>query len=82
MRWKRMLHAFAALVIALIGTVIAMWAARLLVDGIDIRMAGAPLPQSLPYLPLAVGGALMTVFALAQLYESLRAVASPTAGVR
>ena len=29
-------------------------------------MAGAPLPQSLPYLPLALGGALMVVFALAR----------------
>ena len=82
MRWKRMQHAFAALVIAFIGAVIATWAARLLIDGIDIRMAGAPLPQSIPYLPLAVGGALMTVFALGQLYESLRAVVVPAAKVR
>ncbi len=81
-RWKRILRAFAALVIAVIGTVMAVWAVRLLLDGIDIRMAGAALPQSIVYLPLAVGGALMAVFALAQLRGSMRAVGAPAVEVR
>jgi len=72
MRWKRILRAFASLLVAVIGTVIATWAARLLLDGIDIRMAGAALPQSIIYLPLAVGGALMAVFAVGQLYALSR----------
>lgn len=53
--------------IALIGAVIAWWGARLYLDGIDIPMAGAPFSQGLAYLPLAIGGALMVLFALAQL---------------
>ena len=53
--------------VTLIGAVIAWWGARLYLDGIDIPMAGAPFSQGLPYLPLAIGGALMVLFALAQL---------------
>jgi TRAP-type C4-dicarboxylate transport system permease small subunit len=29
-----------------------------------VRAAGAPFPESLPYAPVAVGGALMVVFAI------------------
>ena len=53
-------------VIVSIGAVLAGWGAVLLFDGLDTKMAGAPLPQSLPYLPLTLGGALMVVFALAR----------------
>ena len=40
-------------------------------DGLDVRMAGAPLPQSTAYLPLCAGGALMVVFAIEQLVDAL-----------
>ncbi|QDH68894.1 TRAP transporter small permease [Marilutibacter alkalisoli] len=63
----RAADALAALVVIAIGGVLATWGARLLVDGFDIRMAGAPLPQSIPFLPLTVGGVLMVVFAAARL---------------
>ncbi|MGJ4802729.1 TRAP transporter small permease [Luteimonas sp. SDU82] len=63
---RRFVDTVVNLVIAAIGAVMASWGAVLLADGLDIRMAGAPLPQSLPYLPLALGGALMVVFALAR----------------
>lgn len=63
---RRAVDALNCLVIAAIGAVLAGWGAVLLLDGLDVRMAGAPLPQSLPYLPLALGGALMTAFALAR----------------
>jgi TRAP-type C4-dicarboxylate transport system permease small subunit len=63
---RRIVETLVNLVIAAIGAVLAGWGSVLLVDGLDIRMAGAPLPQSLPYLPLALGGALMVVFALAR----------------
>ena len=63
---QRIVATVVNLVIVAVGAVLAGWGAVLLVDGFDIRMAGAPLPQSLPYLPLAAGGALMVVFALAR----------------
>lgn len=63
---RRIVDTVVNLVIAAIGAVLLGWGGVLLVDGFDIRMAGAPLPQSLPYLPLAIGGALMAVFALAR----------------
>lgn len=67
-RLKQALHALSPLVIASIGAAMAGWGAVLLVNGFGIRTAGAPLPQSINYLPLAVGGALMVLFALNQLY--------------
>ncbi len=63
---RRIVDTIVNLVIVAIGAVLAGWGSVLLVDGFDVRMAGAPLPQSLPYLPLALGGALMVVFALAR----------------
>lgn len=56
-----------ALTILAIGAVLAVWGTRLLLDGWSIRMAGAPLPQSIAFLPLAAGGALMALFALPRL---------------
>ncbi|MFD0725186.1 TRAP transporter small permease [Lysobacter brunescens] len=50
--------------IALLGAGLAWWATRLFLDGADVRAAGAPFPESLPYAPVAVGGALMVVFAI------------------
>ena len=63
---KRIVDTVVNIVIVSIGAVMAGWGSVLLLDGLDIKMAGAPLPQSLPYLPLAIGGALMVVFALAR----------------
>ncbi len=62
---RRIVDTVVNLVVVAIGAVLAGWGWVLLVDGIDVKMAGASLPQSLPYLPLAIGGALMVVFALA-----------------
>lgn len=55
------------LVIVAIGAVMAYWGAVLLVDGLSIKAAGADLPQSINYLPLSIGGALMVLFALNRL---------------
>ena len=49
--------------IALLGAGLAWWATRLFLDGADVRAAGAPFPESLPYAPVGLGGALMVVFA-------------------
>lgn len=71
-RVRRVIDAINVLVIAGIGAVLAGWGAILLVDGLQVRMAGAALPQSINFLPLALGGALMAVFALARLPALLR----------
>ena len=60
---RRAIDVLAALIVAVIGMVLAYWSARLLLDGLDIRAAGANLPQSINYLPLSLGGALMVLFA-------------------
>ncbi|UKE73488.1 TRAP transporter small permease [Xanthomonas graminis] len=69
---RRAIDLIRPLVIATIGAVIAWCGAMLLLDGLDIKMAGARLPQSINYLPLSIGGALMSVFALYQAWQVLR----------
>jgi hypothetical protein len=59
------------LVIAAIGVVVAGWSAVLLADGWNVKIAGAPMPQSINFLPLCVGGALMVLFALHRLVLAL-----------
>ena len=79
---RRVVQAVSPLVIMLIRSVIAYWASVLLLDGLDVRIAGAPMPQSIAYLPLAVGGALMVLFAFNRLLLVLRAPSLSTAGAR
>ena len=74
---KRVVDALVPLVIASIGAVIAWWGWLLWLDGLHIKAAGANLPQSVNYLPLSIGGALMVVFALNRLVLAL--VPRPTA---
>jgi len=68
---RRAMEVLRALVMAAIGAVLAWWSTVLLIDGLDIKIAGASMPQSVNYLPLAIGGTLMCVFAL---YRAWRAV--------
>src|SRR5688572_17767618 len=65
-RVARALAVFSDLVVAGIGLVLAGYGARLAADGWTVPMAGAPLPQSAAFVPLAIGGALMALFALAR----------------
>jgi len=74
---RKLVDLLIPLVIIAIGVVIAYWGAVLLFDGLHIKAAGASLPQSINYLPLSIGGALMVVFALNQFVGVLRA---PPAG--
>jgi TRAP-type C4-dicarboxylate transport system permease small subunit len=74
-RLRRALELFASLLVAALGAVLAIGGVQLLLDGWGVRMAGTVLPQGLMFLPLTLGGALMTAFALAQ----LRAPAVPVA---
>ena len=71
-RVRRAIDLIRPLTIVAIGLVIAWWAGVLLLDGLDIKIAGAALPQSINYLPLSIGGALMSVFALYQAWQVLR----------
>jgi len=69
---RRVADACNIVVVAGIGAVLAGWGGALLVDGLDVPLAGAPMPQSIGFLPLSVGGALMCLFALARLPALLR----------
>jgi TRAP-type C4-dicarboxylate transport system permease small subunit len=69
---RRLIDVIVPVVIATIGGFIAWWAGVLLFDGLSIKAAGVSMPQSINYLPLSVGGALMVVFALNRLVLSLR----------
>jgi len=74
---RRVVDTFVQLVIAVLGAFIAMWAMVLLLDGLDIKAAGATLPQSINYLPLSVGGALMVLFALNRAWRVQRPLPVP-----
>ena len=61
---RKVLALLRPLLMAAVGALIAGWGAVLLLDGLDIKIAGASMPQSINYLPLSIGGALICVFAL------------------
>lgn len=71
-RTQRLLRGAVHTVIALIGLALAGWGAMLFFDGVGIPAAGARLPQSAGYLPLAIGGALIALFALHQAFGGAR----------
>ncbi len=66
-RLQRILKAFAALVAAAIGVLLAAWGGELAIDGWSVPMAGAPLRQGIVYVPIALGGALIALFSLEKL---------------
>lgn len=68
-RWQRFCEVLCALTIAGIGLLLAYWGVLLFIDGMAIRMAGTSLPQSVLYGPIAAGGVLMAVFALARILQ-------------
>ena len=73
---RRLLLSFSHLLCAAIMALLASWSVRLVADGWNIPIAGAPLPQGLQYLPLAIAGALMSVFSVAHLLRALRPTGS------
>ncbi|MFL9583713.1 TRAP transporter small permease [Stenotrophomonas sp. AB1(2024)] len=79
---RRAVDVFASFIVALLGVVIAWWAAVLLLDGLDIKTAGANLPQSINYLPLSLGGALMAIFALNQMVQAVQPAVADAEGDR
>ncbi len=67
---RRALFVLTKLTIAALGAVLGGWSLMLFLGGIDVRAAGASFPETLPYAPVALGGALMVVFALARCLPS------------
>ena len=63
---RRILFVLTKLIVTLLGGVLGWWSLMLFRSGIDVRAAGASFPETLPYAPVALGGALMVVFALAR----------------
>ena len=76
---KRLIDALVPLIVGTIGGFLAWWGWVLWLDGLHIKTAGANLPQSVNYLPLSIGGALMALFALNRLLLSLRVGAGTAA---
>ena len=72
---KRVIDALVPLIVGTIGGFLAWWGWVLWLDGLHIKTAGANLPQSVNYLPLSLGGALMVVFALNRLWLALQPAA-------
>lgn len=64
---QRALARLTALVVIGVGGLLAAGGGFLVADAWPVKLAGAPLPQGVMFLPLAVGGALMALFALPQL---------------
>src|SRR5690606_28548184 len=54
-RVRRTLLIASRTIVALIGLVLAGWGGVLMADGWSVRMAGAPLPQGLYFLPVCAG---------------------------
>jgi TRAP-type C4-dicarboxylate transport system permease small subunit len=65
---RKALLVFSRLIAAAIGVMLAVWGGEMMIDSWDYLIAGAPLPQGLVYLPLCLGGALIAVFALEQVF--------------
>ena len=64
---RHLLQVLQSLVVVGIGAMLAWWGGVLFFDGLHIPTAGVAMPESIDYLPVALGGALMALFALAQL---------------
>jgi TRAP-type C4-dicarboxylate transport system permease small subunit len=62
---RRVLGLAGDLLVAAMGLAIAAWGARLAADGWAVDVAGAALPQGSFFVPLACGGVLIALFALA-----------------
>jgi TRAP-type C4-dicarboxylate transport system permease small subunit len=65
--------------ISALGVTMALWSGVLAFDGADIHQAGVALSIGAIYLPCALGGALIAIFALAHLINSSAAHSNPPA---
>ena len=67
---RRALQLFARVIAAAIGVLLFLWGGEMMVDAWDYSIAGAPLPQGLVYVPLCLGGLLIALFAIEQIFFS------------
>jgi TRAP-type C4-dicarboxylate transport system permease small subunit len=68
-RVRAVLLALARLVAAAIGIMLAVWSAQMAIDEWDYPIAGAPLPQGIVYVPMCLGGALIALFSMEQVFR-------------
>ena len=61
---RRIMLTFSRLLQAAIGLMLCFWGLRLSLANWDVLMPGAALPQGVGYMPLSIGGALITLFAI------------------
>lgn len=61
---RRILLAISRLVQAGVGVLLGLWGTRLTVESWSVPLAGVALPQGVTFLPIAVGGLLVALFAL------------------
>lgn len=54
-----------------VALTLSVWGFSLAAAGWDIMMAGAPLPAGLRFVPVAIGGAIMVLFATERLVSTL-----------
>ena len=78
-RRRLVLLAIARLIAAAIGAMLALGGLKMLTDSWDYPIAGAALPQGLAYLPMTLGGLLITIFALERLFIPDAAPSAPEA---
>ncbi|HKP65262.1 MAG TPA: TRAP transporter small permease [Casimicrobiaceae bacterium] len=64
---RRLMQLAARLIAAAVGVLFALWGGEMMIDAWDYRVAGAPLPQGIMFLPLCLGGVLIAIFSLEQL---------------
>jgi TRAP-type C4-dicarboxylate transport system permease small subunit len=69
---SRAMFASGQLLVGLLGAVMAFYGWRLLSDTWPVKVAGAPLPQGLVYVPLFIGGILIALFAFERGLSILR----------
>jgi TRAP-type C4-dicarboxylate transport system permease small subunit len=64
---RRLMQFVARLIATLVGVLFALWGGEMMIDAWDYKIAGAPLPQGIMFLPLCLGGALIAIFSIEQL---------------
>ena len=69
---QRAIRAACHALVAALGMFLGWHGGVLMIDGIDVAMAGTALPQGAMFAPLCFGGALIVVFALERLVVELR----------
>jgi TRAP-type C4-dicarboxylate transport system permease small subunit len=66
-RVRRLMQLVARLIATAVGVLFALWGGEMMLDAWDYRIAGAPLPQGIMFLPLCLGGVLIAIFSIEQL---------------